>query len=85
MFIAAVGLLLRALIDLADMVVDYYSEDIPNRINLDWANNYIYDITIIVIYAGIAGAAVIGSGFNQMPKSDPGLELAPFASPHVYE
>jgi hypothetical protein len=85
MLIAAMSLALRSVVNLADTVVDYYSDDIANRINLDWANSYIYNIMIIVIYAGVTAVAFIGSGFDQMQKQDLGLELAPFASPHVYE
>jgi len=70
---------------LADVIMDYFSDDITSRNNVDWANSFIYNIMIILIYTGVTGAAIIGSGFDLMGKHDPGLELAPFASPHVYE
>lgn len=85
MLLVAVSLTLRAVVYLADVIMDYYSEDIGSRINLDWAESFIYNIMIIVIYAGVTAVARIGSGFDPMGKHDPGLELAPFASPHVYE
>lgn len=85
MLLVAVSLALRAIVYLTDITVDYYSKDYPNRFNLDWANSFIYNIMIIVIYAGLTATALIGSGFDPMGKHDPGQELAPFASPHVYE
>jgi hypothetical protein len=75
----------RAVVYLADVVMDYFSNDAISRFNLDWANSFIYNIMIIVAYTGVTAVAFIGSGFDQMVKHDPGLELAPFATPHVYE
>jgi len=89
MLLVAIALVLRVVVYLADVAVDYYYPNLANRFNLDWANSFIYNITIVEIYVGVTAVAYIGSGFSYvidpMPKQDPGLELAPFASPHVYE
>lgn len=85
MLLVAIGLFLRALIYLVDMIVDYYAPNISSRINLDWATSFIYNIMTIGIWLGVTAVAVIGSYLDSMPKDDPPTELAPFAQPYVYE
>ena len=83
MLLVAISLLLRALFDLLDTAVYYYS---PHRTNVHWAVIYLYDILTIGIYVGVTGVALIGSASysDPMPKHEPAIELAPFAQPHVY-
>jgi hypothetical protein len=84
MLFVAVSLFLRALLYLVDMTVVYYSHNRTIEDNLDWATNYIYDISTMGIYLGVTAVALIGSYRDPMPKHDPSIELAPFAQPHVY-
>jgi hypothetical protein len=81
--VVATSLMLRSLLNLVNMAVDYYSPNASVVFNVFWAVYYLYDIITVALYIGVTGIAHMGGYVDPMPKTDSTIELSPSPRPDV--